>query len=1678
MMHRRIFLFLLGFLAFSGTARATISQVDGTIVPILENCEVWAAINHGEGFLNPPLVANNYTDFCPRTCTGGSLCLHAQRDADIYPQVFLPVRGRPVVFVDLMEQAGYENTFGWYNVGNPYTRYPIFTCTPANHEPFAQISVDFDAEYAAGRYDGGLIAFYIITPQNNTSGANCGSDTPSTNFGHIYFTETELNGDGDYVHHLVYSSRQDAERFYFAFEDLFRGGDNDFSDYVIGVDGIIPPCIPEPELCDGRDNDCNGIIDDNPIDAGGGCGTDTGECIAGVLECTGGALVCTGGTGPRAEVCDGLDNDCNGIVDDNLTDIGDPCGDDTGECAAGVTACVSGHIECAGAVGPQLETCNGLDDDCNGISDDAPVDEGAPCGTDTGECAFGTLACVAGVLVCSGGTGPDAETCNGLDDDCNGLVDDNPTDVGQACGSSTGTCQPGTTVCTGGVIQCSGAAGPQPEICDGLDNDCDGVVDDGNPGGGEPCGPQEEGQCQPGVWNCVAGRLVCEGAVLPGVEICDCADNDCNGAIDDGALCPAGTSCLNCQCVSPCQGEFCPQGMECVDGYCIPNACFGVRCATGETCVEGACVNFCDLQSCEDGFTCDRTRGVCVEDNCYGRGCPEGELCRDAACVPDPCRDVSCPAGQFCRDGACVRSCYGVSCGYRQKCVDGSCVEDPCHMVSCEAGQACVDGTCVEDPCAQVSCGTGRVCRAGACVDDPCTGIVCPQGLCEDGQCVNPVDSRPTEPPERMTTGGGCSASGAPAGADGAWWLLGGLLLLLRRRGARPGRWANWKRLALVPFLLLFAGGCERAVYEIQHPGACAQVDCEIPHAMARCEDGRCILTSCLDGYFDLDGEIENGCEYECTLTNQGVEACDGLDNNCNGAIDENTDLSRDVENCGRCGNSCFIPNALVDCIDGACTYDGCRPGFVDLDGELENGCEYACFFTNGGVEACDGLDNDCNGAIDDGDGLDDDPENCGVCGRVCAFSNASARCVLGVCRIRECNPFFSDLNGTDTDGCEYFCVPTNGGVEVCDGLDNDCNGTIDDVGTTPQDPANCGACGLICHYPHREGICDGNFQCQPGDCFAGWWDLDGDPANGCEYFCVPTNGGVEACDGLDNDCNGAIDDGNPGGDIACGMSDTGICRMGVTRCIAGQVQCIGAVNPRAETCNNLDDDCDGTVDDGNPGGGTACGTTDVGICELGTIVCQNGILRCIGAVDPQVETCNDLDDNCDGAVDLLGCQYVTGTDVRVDAATAAGQYNSIQVDAASFGGNVYVAWTDSRGASQIYFARSTNGGLSFLPEIRVYASGNNQMHPKLAVNPGNGHVYLFWEEFFSGQRDIQFSRSTDGGATFSAPVRVNSSTLDSINASLSIAPDGTLYLLHEDYREQAGTTLPYRNVYLNVSTTGGTSWGADIRVNRGNTVTSSFAMRAQGAVSTSGRYFVVFEDQRNGRPDIYLNYTDDRGATWLPSDVRISRGTPGASSTTRPQVATRDGVVYAVYEDVRDGVTSSMYLNRSLDDGVTWLSSDVLLSSGTAHAFDAALALAADGRFHVVFQDYAEGLPLIRCLTSTDQGATFASAIVDVRRGFSSTPKIVLSQLGNPVVAYLDDRDGYRDVYLNFSLDRGLSFHAFDLRMNLGVAAGTADAQGIRLVSLASGQGAGVAWFDPRTNGLQGDVFFKSTTF
>src|SRR5690606_34807594 len=110
-------------------------------------------------------------------------------------------------------------------------------------------------------------------------------------------------------------------------------------------------------------------------------------------------------------------------------------------------------------------------------------------------------------------------------------------------------------------------------------------------------------------------------------------------------------------------------------------------------------------------------------------------------------------------------------------------------------------------------------------------------------------------------------------------------------------------------------------------------------------------------------------------------------------------------------------------------------------------------------LEVCNTVDDDCDGSVDEGTFLDTDPRNCGMCGRVCSYANGIPVCAGGACMLAGCVTGHHDRDGDPTNGCEYACELAD--AEVCNGRDDDCDGSTDE-GLTPP-PSYCnpnGVCG------------------------------------------------------------------------------------------------------------------------------------------------------------------------------------------------------------------------------------------------------------------------------------------------------------------------------------------------------------------------------------------------------------------------------------------------------------------------------------------------------------------------------------------------------------------------------------------------------------------------------------------
>src|SRR5258706_294211 len=106
----------------------------------------------------------------------------------------------------------------------------------------------------------------------------------------------------------------------------------------------------------------------------------------------------------------------------------------------------------------------------------------------------------------------------------------------------------------------------------------------------------------------------------------------------------------------------------------------------------------------------------------------------------------------------------------------------------------------------------------------------------------------------------------------------------------------------------------------------------------------------------------------------------------------------------------------------------------------------------------------------------------------------------------------------------------------------------------------------------------------------------------------------------MENDCGGGVIKGNTGGGLAGSTGKFGVCAAGTTSCKRGAIACLESVQRTAEVCAGLDNDCDGVVDQGNPGGGLACSTGKFGVCAAGTTSCQAGAIVCLQNVDRKRE--------------------------------------------------------------------------------------------------------------------------------------------------------------------------------------------------------------------------------------------------------------------------------------------------------------------------------------------------------------------------------------------------------------------------------------------------------------------------
>ena len=816
---------------------------------------------------------------------------------------------------------------------------------------------------------------------------------------------------------------------------------------VTTIDGMYATqCVPEDGICE-----CTDKAIDSGLHTVCEETNEFGTC-QGFRMCEEEGLAKCDAEVPGEDVCDGLDNDCDGETDEDTCDDDNPCTEDVCDGAGGCGYSPLDNLECTDG-----NLCTTGDHCDNGVCVGNPIvcDDGNQCTDDycdeTGKCVADpnhelcddgnpcTLGDVCDQAACIGtpiscDCQQDAD-CVALDDDdlCNGILYCDKTGLPYKCKVDPVTvpdCQlpPDTdpfcqqAKCTPETGDCSVASANEGFAC----NDSDACTI------AEKC---VEGTCGDGT------PLPCNDGNPCTIDSCKadtgCVFIDSQGSCDDGNPCTVGDACEDGQCV-PGEVLFCDDSNPCTADSCQPQSgCVyepleaqcddGNPCTTDDHCQNGMCIAGA-LTVCTDG-------NQCTSDTCQpGLGCVH-------TMNADPCDDDNvCTTGDTCTNGACLGS-GGLECNDNNSCTDDTCdAMTGCQFTpnndQCSDGNLCtIDDQCVNGACTAggfEDCSDGNLCTDDLCVpesgcsnppnqllcddDNPCTALdQCTLGACQGTPfvCDDQVDCT-----DNICDGkGGCFH---PV-ANGHCYIAG---QCAEAGQVNPDNQCQ----ACLP-------ETAKNNWSPQDGGICAVVE----NGDATCLDGKCQLTDCDDGHLDCDEKLETGCE---------------------------TDILGDNDNCGECNKACVPPET---CNNGECGFE-CPGGQTNCDGD--------CFDTTA------------------------DPLNCGICGKECLASSPDK---LGVCVNSQCGEILCpenevNLNLESGDGCEYECAKTNGGEEKCDGFDNDCDGDTDEDFALEIDPDNCGQCGKVCGpYQHvDEAECE-NSKCGIKKCQEGYNDVDGVVLNGCE---------------------------------------------------------------------------------------------------------------------------------------------------------------------------------------------------------------------------------------------------------------------------------------------------------------------------------------------------------------------------------------------------------------------------------------------------------------------------------------------------------------------------------------------------------------------------------------------------
>jgi hypothetical protein len=330
---------------------------------------------------------------------------------------------------------------------------------------------------------------------------------------------------------------------------------------------------------------------------------------------------------------------------------------------------------------------------------------------------------------------------------------------------------------------------------------------------------------------------------------------------------------------------------------------------------------------------------------------------------------------------------------------------------------------------------------------------------------------------------------------------------------------------------------------------------------------------------------------------------------------------------------------------------------------------------------------------------------------------------------------------------------------------------------------------------------------------------------------------------------------------------------------------------------------------------------------------------------------------------------------------------------------HIHVVWEDdTSGKDQIYYKRSTDGGVTWTTKRLTWVSGDS-INPDIAVDSNNHLHVVLSDDSRDSNDEIYYKRSKDGGATWSKNKRLTWSYSVSDNPAITVDSSNNLHVVYEDW-VSSNFEINYKK-----STDGGKSWTTE-RLSW----TSGWSYYAAIATDSNNHIHVVWNDDTPGNEEIYYKKSTDGGSTWQNKRLTYTSGI-----SYFPAIAVDvNNHIHVVWQDYTPG-TADIFYKKSTNGGIYWAKKRLTYNPSNSYA--PSVSVDSNNYIHVVWYDPAPGNWEIYYKKSTNGGTNWATKRLTWTSGYSYLPDIAVGSNHHIHVVWQDETTGNFEIYYRMGI-------------------------------------------------------------